>query len=260
MHVARLSLTPLKGASHEHPDRLALDADGPRHDRLFALVDLARARVLRTVENPSLVACRASYDGTRLGVWLPDGVRASALVDAGASITVDYWGRPAALRVVEGPWSEVFSAYLGYDVVLAQVERPGQVVFGGPVALLTTSSLREVANRLGRVLDRHALLADSERFRSTVVVDTGDAQAFVEDAWHEVSLGSAMVRVRGAVPRCAVTRITPGVGSIEGADPLRALARDRTEVKVRGREVVFGVDADVVVPGVVGVGDAVDAV
>ena len=47
------------------------------------------------------------------------------------------------------------------------------------------------------------------------------------------------------------------LGRLEQLDPLRALAADRTEVNVRGREVVFGIDADVEVAGLVSVGDEV---
>lgn len=258
VHIARLSVTPLKGTSHTSSTELVLDHDGPRDDRRFCLLDPSRARVLRTVENPTLVACRSMYDGTHLGVQFPDGSRVEAEVGGNEEpLTVDYWGRPAVVSLVDGPWAAAFTAYLGYDVVLAQVSRPGQVVFGGPVTLLSTSSLREVAERLGRPLDGQPLLEDSERFRSTVVIDTGTAAAFVEDAWDQVMLGSAVVRVRGPVPRCAVVRISPLAGVMDSADPLRALAPDRAETNERGREVVFGVDADVVVPGMLRLGDVV---
>lgn len=260
MHVARLSLTPLKGTAHTHPALLTFSEDGPRDDRRFCLVEQRRARVLRTVETPCLVGVRASYDGAHLTVRLPDGSVVSGCTQRrGERFTVDYWGRAASVSVVEGPWADAFSALVGHQVVLAEVERPGDVVFGGPVVLLTTSSLDEVSRRLGRGLSGEALLEDSERFRSTVVVDTGDAPAFVEDEWvrRDIALGEVVVRVRGPVPRCAVVRITPRHGGRDDVDPLRALACDRTEVNVRGREVVFGVDADVVTPGDVALGDVV---
>ena len=257
MHLARLSLTVLKGAGHQQPTSLALDVDGPRDDRRFCCIDLAVGRVLRTVENNSLLACRAAYDGTRLGVHLPDGGEASGTPRGSDAIVAEYWGREAHLTVVEGPWAALLSGYLQRDVAVAEAQGAGQVVFGGPVTVLTTSSLRELARRLGRDLDDSALLLDSERFRSTLVVDSGDAPPFVEDTWRRLVVGDTVLRVRGAVPRCAVVRLTPGVGQLESLDPLRALAADRTEVNVRGREVVFGVDADVEVAGTVSVGDVV---
>jgi len=257
VHLARLSLTVLKGAGHEKPSSLALDENGPRHDRRFCWVDLAAGRVLRTVENPALLACRASFNGTCLLVRWPDGSEVTGIPHRSAAAVVDYWGRDAHLAVVEGPWAAAMSTYLGRDVVLAQVQAAGQVVFGGRVTVLTTSSLRELARRTGRDLDEPSLLVDSERFRSTMVVDSGDAPPFVEDTWWRMVVGSAVLRVRGAVPRCAVVRLEPGVGRLEQLDPLRALAADRTEVNLRGREVVFGIDAEVEVAGLVSVGDEV---
>src|SRR6476469_9902358 len=149
VHVARLSLTVVKGTAHRHPRALAIDLDGPRDARRFCLVDPQLARVLRTVENPRLVGCWAAFDGTNLSLGLPDGRQASAPVQTGESLTADYWGRTAALSVVEGPWAALMSAYLGQQVVLAQVATAGQVVFGGPVTLITTSTLRELGRRLG---------------------------------------------------------------------------------------------------------------
>lgn len=264
MPVARLSLTPVKGTAHAHPAELVVEAGGPRHDRRFCLVDPQRSRVLRTVENPALVGCHAWYDGAHLSVRLPGGTTAAGdVVRGGAGMTVDYWGRPVQVAVVRGPWAAAFSALLGHEVVLTEVSQPGDVVFGASVTLLTTSSLRELGRRLGRPAERSALsdqaLDDSERFRSTVVVDTGPAPAFVEDGWvgRQVLVGSAVVQVTGAVPRCAVVRIAPGEGRVDDMDPLRALAVDRTELNARGREVVFGVQGDVVRPGLVSTGDAV---
>ena len=261
VHVARLSLTALKGAAHTHPTHLDLTEHGARDDRRFCLVDPHLARVLRTIENPALVGCHAAYDGERLTVRLPDGAVVTGEVASSAQrLNVDYWGRSVDVSVVPGPWARAFTRLLDREVVLAQVLQPGAVIFGGAVTVLTTSSLNELAARLGRRLDPRALLADSERFRSTLVVDTADAPAFVEDQWvgSTVSVGGAQIDVTGAVPRCAVVRTAPREGTRDPLDPLKALAPDRTVVNERGREVVFGVEAAVSRAGSVRVGDAAE--
>ncbi len=56
------------------------------------------------------------------------------------------------------------------------------------------------------------------------------------------------------MPRCAVVRLVPGSGKRERWDPLGLLTADR----LRGREVVFGVDCEVLTPGAVAAGDQVD--
>lgn len=260
VHVARLSLTALKGAAHHHPTQLHLTHNGAAGDRRFCLVDPHGARVLRTVENPALVGCDVTLDGEQLTVRFPNGAVRTGMVAASAGrLSVDYWGRTVDVDVVHGPWAAAFEQLLGREVALAQVVQPGAVIFGGAVTVLTTSSLEELARRLGRRLGPAALLADSERFRSTVVVDTAGAPAFLEDQWvgSTVSVGTAQLDVTAAVARCAVVSIRPRAGTRDDVDPLRALAPDRTVVNDRGREVVFGVEAAVSRPGSVSVGDAV---
>ncbi|MGN6575457.1 MAG: MOSC domain-containing protein [Nocardioides sp.] len=245
MHVRRVGFTPLKGARHaEHP-AVQLDAGGPVGDRVFCLVDPARDRVLRTVENPALLEADAALTGEELTVALPAGTVAGVPVPTGEVLAADYWGREAKLELLDGPWSEAFSAHLGYDVRLARASRAGEVVYGGSVTLVTTSSV----DRLGRWL---GLAVAAERFRATFLVDTGDLEPHAEDGWigHEVALGKAVVRVRGSVPRCAVVDLNPKTG-VRDVPVLKALAGYR----LSGKDVHFGVDAEVVVPGRVATGD-----
>jgi uncharacterized protein YcbX len=152
----------------------------------------------------------------------------------------------AALDVVHGPWAAAYSRHLGHDVVLAQSSRPGEVVYGASVSLVTTSSVARLERDVGPVDDR--------QFRATMTVDTGDEPPFVEDRWHgrRLGLGDAEIEVRGHIPRCAVIGLDPFSGR-KRADVLRSLGGYRL---VTG-EVVFGVDAVVTRPGRVDVGAAV---
>src|SRR5689334_3127296 len=61
VQVERIGFTPVKGGRHVAHESVSLDATGPVGDRAFCLVDPARARVLRTVENPSLVRTVAHW-------------------------------------------------------------------------------------------------------------------------------------------------------------------------------------------------------
>jgi uncharacterized protein len=249
MRVERIGFTPLKGARHLAHDSVELSATGPTGDRVFCLVDPARGRVLRTVENPSLVRCVARWGTGTLCVDLPDGGRVEEEPrPTGEVLKVDYWGRTAAVERVAGPWGEAFSEHLGYDVVLTRSVEAGEVVYGAPVTLLTSASMRLLSERLGREVD-------SARFRSTFLIGTDDSEVVVphvEDSWvgREVRLGAATVLVRGTVPRCAVVDVDPDDGVMD-APVLRTIAGYR-----RGEsEVHFGVDAVVVAPGTVHAGD-----
>lgn len=224
-----------------------LDAHGPVGDRAWCLVDPARDRVLRTMENPTLVQAVARADGDTLAVDLPSGRVEGVPEPTGDVRTVDYWGREAKVELLDGPWSAAFSDHLGYDVRLARPSRSGEVVYGGSVTLVTTSSMALLADRLGRTVG-------SERFRATYLLDVDGLAAHGEDGWvgREVGLGEATVRVRGVVPRCAVIDLDPGTG-VRDVPVLRTLAGYRH----RDGEICFGVDAEVTVPGAVHVGDPV---
>jgi uncharacterized protein len=246
--IERIGFTPLKGGRHMTHDHADLTADGPVGDRVFCLVDRSRGRVLRTVENPALLRACARWDAGVLSVDLPRPTIEGVPSSSGETLKVDYWGRTAAVQGCTGPWAEAYSEFLGYDVVLCRSLTAGEVVYGASVTVLTTVSMRLLAQRLGREVD-------SERFRSTFLVDTGDSTSHVEDSWvgRELRVGDATVRVRGVVPRCAVVDLDPVTGQND-ATVLRELAGYRQS---QG-EINFGVDAVVTAPGRVRTGDDVE--
>lgn len=245
MHVCRIGLTAVKGTRHLRRPAVDLTWTGPVGDREFCLVDLARERVLRTVENPTLLQTRATWDGGVLRVTL-HGATAEGVPAATADLrTLDFWGRRVALEIVDGPWAAEFSRHLGYDVVVARSSR-GEVVYGASVSLITTGSLDELSRRVGtRVLDA--------QLRATFTVHT-DAP-HLEDAWigRRLTLGEAEIEVRSAIPRCRVIDLDPDTGRRRAA-ALTALADYRRQ----RNQVVFGVDAVVTRPGRVHVGDDVE--
>ena len=183
MRVERIGFTPIKGGRHAAHGSVELASTGPVGDRAFCLVDPARSRVLRTVENPTLVKNLAHWHAGVLSVRLPFGVFEGAPLGTGSVLEVDYWGRPARLEVVDGPWAAAYSRFLGLDVVLARAA-PGEVVYGAPVSLVTTSSLRWLEERTGTPVD-------PVRFRSTFVVSS-DEPVRVEDGWvgRELQVGA----------------------------------------------------------------------
>jgi uncharacterized protein YcbX len=246
--IERIGFTSLKGGRHMTHDLADLTADGPVGDRVFCLVDRSRGRVLRTVENPVLLWTCARWQAGVLSVDLPGHTIEGVPSSNGETLEVDYWGRTAAVQGCTGPWSEAYSEYLGYAVVLCGSVNPGEVVYGASVTVLTTSSMRLLAGRLGREVD-------SARFRSTFLVDTDDSTPHVEDSWvgRELRVGEATVRVRGVVPRCAVVDLDPVTGQRD-ASVLAELAGYR----LSQGEINFGVDAVVTTPGRVRTGDRVE--
>jgi uncharacterized protein YcbX len=251
MTVTSVGFAPVKGTRHTSYDAVTLASGGPVGDRGLCFVDVGRRRVLRTVQNPSLVALAARRDGDELVLELPDGrVVRDVPLPGGETITCEYWGRPAELELLDGPWADAVSAHLGFPVRLAAAP-PGAVVYGAPVSLVTVASLRDLAGRAGRP----ELVDEAARFRATMVLDVGE-EPHLEESWlgREVRVGGATLRVNVAIPRCAVIDLDPITGE-RTSGVLKALA---------GRGVddhgdpLFGVDAHVVTPGVVRPGDAVE--
>lgn len=250
LRVVRAGFAPIKGTGHLSYPSVRLDRHGAVGDRGYALVtidedDPTRGRVLRTVQNPALVAVRAQSVGERLDVELPDGRRASAPpVATGETVSCDYWGRDVPVELVDGPHAALFSQWLGRPVRLGRARR-GDVIFAGAVSLVTTASLRDLAWRV----EVDTLVDEVARFRPTLVIETDEP--YVEESWlgRELRVGEATIRIGVPIPRCAVIDLHPGTGERD-VRLLKALAGYRP--LNRAGEPIFGVFADVVAPGEVG--------
>lgn len=234
--VRTAGFSPVKGMRHVARPRLELDPLGPVGDRAWCLVDVGARRVLRTVQHPSLMSVVARVDGPALELTVPAGSAVAVPRSSGETITCDYWGRPVALSLADGPHAALVSAFLGRDVRLAAAPRGG-VVFASSVTLIGTASLRELGDDV-----------EAARFRATFVVET--EEPWVEDTWPgaEMSVGSARLRIGGPVPRCAVIDHHPATG-VRDARLLKGLSGTRPTN--RAGEPMFGVYAEVVRPGVV---------
>lgn len=242
--VTAVGFSPVKGTRHLTYDAVELDALGPVADRGYCLIDPAAGRVLRTVQNPALVAVTARLVGRRLDVVLPDGERAEAEpAPTGKTVTCDYWGRSVPLELMSGPHSELFSERLGKPVRLARAPRGG-VVFAGPVTIVSTASLADLGARAGAEVE-------AARFRATVVVEVD--RPYEEESWtgRELRLGQASLRVGAPIPRCAVIDIHPVTGLRDGR-LLKTLASYRP-LNAAG-EPAFGMYAEVTRPGLVSTG------
>lgn len=271
MRIDTIGVTAVKGMAHRHPDRVELWPDGVVGDRLFCLLDELTGQVVRTAENAGVLACRATWCAPELTIDTPIG-SATGTVCAGRAVVGNYWGRPAPLSTVEGPWTALLRRYLGRDVTLCRVTRPGSVIWSGAVSIVTRSSVADLAARLDpplagqpdgphRQVDANEVTTHTaSRFRATFVV-AGDEPAFAENDWagRRLRIGGTaggndgvLVTVRGPMPRCAVVDRDPRSGHRD-ARVLATLAADRT---VDG-DIAFGVQGDVVRGGVVARGDAV---
>ena len=161
-------------------------------------------------------------------------------------VGVDAVDIPVAGHVVEGPFAAALTEHLGKPVQLVAAEEGEPGGDDAPVTLMSRASLAA----LGAALDTDV---DGRRFRMTITID--GVEAWEEHGWggREVRAGGARLRVAAPTARCVVTTRDPDDGRTD-APVLKALAG------LRGKDdVTFGVWCDVVAPGAVAVGDAVEA-
>ena len=251
--VARISISSVKGFRLSHPAEVMLGPDGVEENRRFFLVDAAGQR-LRSSRTPWPVRVQADYDAVAelLRMRFPDGsllegeVRASGQRIHSTTGSIDVRG-----AVVPGPWEEPLSRLAGRPVRLARADRPGSGL-NEPVTLVSAGSLTRLAREAGR--DG----IDARRFRMLFELEGCDPHE--EDTWEgsRFAIGAAVIRVGGAVDRCAVTTRDPETGERD-LDTLRLLADYRGRRESDGA-VLFGVYAKVERPGYVRVGDSFAAI
>ena len=250
LSVVRLSTTPIKGLSLDHPSSIELTTHGAVGDRQFFLTD-EEGRIQSCTANADLLplAARFDQDSRRLEVVRDDEVLCAGTVDSASAVDTDMWGlRTIVADVVASPqWSTFFSDLLGKRVRLVQARQSAYDVH--PATILGSSSVAELARRSGLAS------VDARRFR--MLIEFSGGTPHLEDSWGGTLLriGGAVLRGGGPVKRCAATTRDPASGAVD-LQTLRLITayRGRRESEL-GVGATFGLYCEVLEPGSVAVGD-----
>ncbi len=246
--MASLFRYPLKSARGEQLRAVRVDVEGVRGDRGWACLDDADGtvgsakhpdrwgRLLEvTAQSRQADALLSEHLGrpVRLARSVPDQARLHRRLPEEQGLVPD-WMTGAV------PGQEMITEVSG--------ARPGgRFVDFGPVHLLTTGALAELAGELGRAS------VDASRFRPNAVLDASHDPV----PGQELRIGDVVLRVVLPTPRC----IVPGLqdqGAAVDRQLLTALARHhRTVVGDLGRAACFGVYAEVLRPGQITLGQVV---
>ena len=250
--VSEIAYTPVKGLALAFHGQVELELTGVRDNRRFHLVG-ADGRLANGKRAGTFVQVGATcdLDGTSLALRFPDGRVVEGEVALGTPIETNLYGRLARGRLVEGPFSEAISDFVGREFRLVRSDESGAGSDRGTsagVSLVSTGTLE----RLAREAEQETI--DGRRFRMLFTI-TGVAE-HEEDGWlgRSVAIGDAVVYVEEVVGRCAVTTHNPDTGTPD-LDTLRILARYRPPDS--GEPLPIGVWGHVEQPGTVRVGDAV---
>ncbi len=250
--VARINVTPVKSTALQHPGEIRLETYGALGNRDFFFVDEEGRRFSGDEKTP-LLPVRSDYDAgrDRLTIVLPGGeeVEGSA-AGVGEPLTVDFYGRPVPVHLVEGGFGEAMSRHVGRTVRLARADRAGAGTDVRPVTLVSIASVRELSRQ-----GRREEMVDPRRFRMLFELD--GCEPHEEDSWEgcQAKIGGALLVVGRQVPRCVITTLDPDTG-VRDFPTLSVIKRYRGVTE--DLELPFGVYADVLEAGVVRVGDPVE--
>ena len=126
---------------------------------------------------------------------------------------------------------------------------PGTYYDAFPLHLLTTSSIRFIADQSGN--DN----IDPRRYRPNVVIDTGDTDGLLEASWEGAALevGGCVIRVEAQTVRCSIPGRAQAIDGIEADEEVVRAVAEHAERHL-------GVYATIERAGTVRAGDAVTLV
>ena len=251
--VAWITVAPVKGMALEQHSEVQLELFGvPGNRRFHVIGDDGRLLNGKQLGELQQITPTWNEQDRTLVLRFPDGRVAEGTVELDGPVTTSFYGREVDGRVVDGPWAEALTEFVGRDLRLVQASAAGDAVDRGPasVSVLSTGSLEAMREAAGT---REPI--DPRRFRMLFGVEGVDPHE--EDSWigRRVRIGEAEVAFEGNVGRCIVTSRHPETG-VRNLPTLDVLAEYRDQVETTER-LPFGVWGTVSEPGCVRLGDAV---
>jgi uncharacterized protein len=230
--VAEVRRYPVKSCRGEDLSVATVEPWGLAGDRRFMLVD-GDGAVVTAREHPRLVLVTPQLTAVGLRLSSPDQDDVAVSVPNGdGPVPVDLWGSKVDAVPVDPAANAWFSQLLGRSVRLvylhdptqrrpnAAYSAPGDLVSladGYPLHLSSAESLAALNALMPRPLPM-------TRFRPNVVVSGADA--WTEDRWRLLRIGTVTFRVAKSKDRCVFTTIDPDT-AVGGREPIATLARHR---------------------------------
>jgi uncharacterized protein YcbX len=245
MKVSELNIYPIKSLKGIRVDQAMVEDQGFQLDRRWMLVD-DKNKFLTQREFPIMARIEVAAGPESLEVSL-DGSRLSVPYEVplnGGPKRVQVWGSSVKAEFYPGEVDEWFSNCLGASCRLAAMTNVSKrlvspyysvrkfrdtVSFadGYPYLLIGQASLDDLNSRLEAKVPMN-------RFRPNIVVE--GSEAFAEDSWKRIRIGSTIFHVVKPSARCVITTIDQVAGQKTGVEPLRTMASYRT----KRNNVLFG--------------------
>jgi uncharacterized protein YcbX len=226
----------VKSLQGEPLDSVSVSRDGLEGDRQFAIYDVDSGLGLTARRVPDLLFASARLRADRTAeITLPDGSV------AGDENALSQWlGRPVALRSAASEAARRYENVVDFE----QETTSDWEAFDGAEGAFHDNP----GARVSLVSTATVGSWDPRRFRANVLLDGEGEDALVGS---RISLGEATLDVDMRLERCVMTTRAQAGGIERDLDVLRTIARER--------DTCLAVGALVVDPGVIRVGDTLDA-
>ena len=262
MHVSQLSLYPLKSARGYTVPQFQIDDRGPQWDRRWMLVD-EKGQFLSQRKHPVMTQLLVTVEDNELQIQapgMPDLIVPFfywGMIKARQAVTV--WRDTMPAKIAEGHVNAWFTQVLGQPCKLAYMPeetrrkvdpsyaKSGEITSfadGYPLLLATESSLAQFNEWLGESVEM-------ARFRPNVVISGNEA--FAEDHWQRLRIGTMEFQVVKPCSRCAIPTLDPQTGKRNVA-----VFSTLSQYRSRGDEVFFGQNLLPTGTGELKVGDKVE--
>ncbi|MEQ8751885.1 MAG: MOSC domain-containing protein [Coleofasciculus sp. G1-WW12-02] len=242
IHLSGIYIYPIKSAGGIALEEAQVSDRGLQYDRRWMLVD-EQGKFLTQRQFPSMALIQVRFGEGELVVEAPNQPSLSVPLDYESNhrLRVQVWNDICPAIPLDQQFSQWFSEFLHIPCQLVYMPEdsirpinpnyadPGEPVSfadGFPFLLISQASLQDLNQRLEQPVPMN-------RFRPNLVVS--GCEAFAEDSWRHIRIGSIPFRVVKPCSRCTITTVDQSQG-IRGKEPLATLANYR----LRNGKIFFG--------------------
>lgn len=242
IHLSGIYIYPIKSAGGIALEDAQVSDRGLQYDRRWMLVD-EQGKFLTQRQFPSMALIQVRLGESELVVEAPNQSSLSIPLDYESNhrLRVQVWNDICQAMPLDQHFSQWFSEFLHIPCQLVYMPEdsirpinpnyadPGEPVSfadGFPFLLISEASLQDLNQRLKQPVPMN-------RFRPNLVVS--GCEAFAEDSWRQIRIGSIPFRVVKPCSRCTITTVDQSQG-IRGKEPLATLANYR----LRHGKIFFG--------------------
>jgi len=268
MRLCEINIYPIKSLGGISLKTSVVENRGLQFDRRWLLVD-EQNRFLTQRDFPKMatVGVKITKDTLRVSSG-SETLEISFEPNMSETASVKIWSSRCRARVYEKEINDWFSDVLQTNCKLVlmpeetrrkvnyfyAVHRDDTVSFadGYPFLLIGENSLADLNSRL-------ATPVPMNRFRPNFVVSGSDA--FAEDDWKKIKIGSAVFHVVKPCGRCVITTIDQSNGEKQSVEPLKTLAAYRIPKRSIKKKILFGQNLIAENPGdILKIGDEIEVI